>query len=171
MEDRTVADDEARRLAQHGATASAVDRDVNADIAERAERGTAAEAVKLDGVASDMRSHAIDEVAGTGRDLDRSRFFARASQVIDYLFSLLYGLLAIRLVLSLIGARTSNGFVQFIDAVTNPFYGLFHGIVSSPSSGGHTLAVPIIIALIVYALLHAAINGFLRMLVHRKTAV
>jgi hypothetical protein len=171
MEDRIVADDEARRLSQHEATASVVDRDVNADIAERAERGTAAEAVKLDAVASDMRSHAIDEVAGTGRDLDRSRFFARTSQVLDYLFSLLYGLLGIRLVLALIGARTSNGFVQFIDAVTNPFYGLFDGIVASPSSGGHTLAVPIIIALIVYALLHAAINGFLRMLVHRKTAV
>jgi hypothetical protein len=171
MEDRIVADDEARRLAQHEATASAVERDVNADIAVRAERGSSAEVVKLDGVASDMRSHAIDEVAGTGRDIDRSRFFARTSQVFDYLFSLLYGLLAIRLVLALIGARTGNGFVQFIDAVTNPFYGLFDGIVASPSSGGHTLAVPIIIALIVYALLHAAINGFLRMLVHRKTAV
>jgi uncharacterized protein YggT (Ycf19 family) len=171
VEDRILADDESRRLAQHDATTSAVDRDINADIAHRAEQGTRAEAVRLDRVASDMRSHAIDEVAGTGRDLDRSRIFARTSQVLDYLFSLLYGLLAIRLVLALIGARSGNGFVQFIDAVTNPFYGLFHGIVSSPSSGGHTLAVPIIVALIVYALLHGAINGLFRMLIHRKTAI
>jgi hypothetical protein len=171
MDDRIVADDEARRLAQHEATTSVVDRDVNADIAERAEHAAPDEAGRLDRVASDMRSHAIDEVAGTGRSLDRSRFFARISQVFDYLFSLLYGLLAIRLVLALIGARTGNGFVQFIDAVTNPFYGLFHGIVASPTSGGSTLAVPIIVALVVYALLHAAINGLLRMLVHRKTTV
>jgi uncharacterized protein YggT (Ycf19 family) len=171
LEDRIVADDEARRVAQHEATTSAVDRDVNTDIAQRAEQGTAAEGVRMDRVASDMRTHAIDEVAGTGRDLDRSRLFARASQVTDYLFSLLYGLLAIRLVLALIGARSGNGFVQFIDAVTNPFYGLFRGIVASPTSGPYTLAVPIIVALVVYALLHAAINGLFRMLVHRKTAV
>jgi hypothetical protein len=171
MEDRIVADDEARRLAQHEATTSAVDRDVNADIAQRAGQGTAAEAVRMDRVADDMRSHAIEDVAGTGRELDRSRVFARASQVTDYLFSLLYGLLAIRLGLALIGARPGNGFVQFVDAVTNPFYGLFRGIVSSPTSGGYTLAVPIIVALVAYALLHAALNGLFRMLVHRKTAV
>ena len=172
MEDRTVADDEARRVAQHGATAATVERDVNADIAHRAERGGAAEAVKLDRVASDMRGDAIAEVAGTGREIDRGRTFARISQVVDYLFSLLYGLLAIRLVLALVGAREGNGFVQFIDTVTDPFYSLFRGIVASPTAeGGFTLAVPIIIAIVVYALLHAAINGLLRMVVHRKTAV
>jgi len=171
LQDTIVADDAARRLAQHETTTSAVAGDVNADIAQRAEQGTAAESGKLDRVASDMRSHAIEEVAGTGREVDRSRIFARISQVLDYLFSLLYGLLAIRLVLALIGARSGNGFVQFIDAVTNPFYGLFDGIVSSPTTGGHTLAVPIIVALVVYALLHGALNGLLRMLVHRKTEV
>jgi hypothetical protein len=142
-----------------------------AAIAQRAEQGTATESVRMDRLASDMRSHAIEEVAGTGRDLDRSRTFARASQVTDYLFSLLYGLLAMRLALALIGARPGNGFVQFIDAVTNPFYRWFHGIVSSPTAGDHTLAVPIIVALVAYALLHAAVRGLFRMLVHRKTAV
>jgi hypothetical protein len=172
VEDRIIADDEARRAAQHEAIASTVERDVNADIAERAEQGTAEQAVKLDRVASDMRGDAISEVAGTGRDVARGRTVARVSQVVDYLFYVLYGLLAIRLVLSLLAARAGNGFVQFIDGVTNPFYSLFAGIVSSPTSeGGHTLVVPIIIALIVYALLHAAINGLLRMFVHRKTAV
>jgi uncharacterized protein YggT (Ycf19 family) len=172
MEDRTVADDEARRVAQHEATAATVERDVNADIAHRAEHGGAAEAGQLDRVASSMRGDAIAEVAGTGREIERGRTFARISQVVDYLFSLLYGLLAIRLVLALVGARAGNGFVQFIDTVTDPFYSLFRGIVSSPTAeGGFTLAVPIIIAIIVYALLHAAINGLLRMAVHRKTAV
>jgi uncharacterized protein YggT (Ycf19 family) len=171
MEDRTVAEDEARRISQHGATASAVERNVNAEIAERAEHGSAAESGTLDRVAGDMREDAIAEVAGTGRERDRGRTFARVSQVVDYLFGLLYGLLAIRLVLALIGARSSNGFVQLIETVTDPFYALFRGIVSSPSAEGATLAVPIIIAILAYALLHAAISGLLRMLVHRKTAV
>ncbi len=172
MNDRTVADDEARRVAQHNATAASVERDVNTEIAHRAEHGGAAEADRLDRVASDMRGDAIAEVAGTGREMDRARTFARVSQVVDYVFGLLYGLLAIRLVLELVGAREGNGFVQLIAAVTDPFYALFRGIVASPSAeGGFTLAVPIVIAIVVYALLHAAISGLLRMAVHRKTEV
>lgn len=172
MQDRTVAADEARRVAQHEATTSSVEQDVNADIAARADHGNAEEAARLEGVASDMRSSAIDDVAGQSREMSRARGTARVSQVIDYLFYVVYGLLAIRLVLTLIAANASNGFVQFINVVTDPFYALFVGIVPSPTAeGGYTLAVPILIAIVVYALLHFAINGLLRMLVHRKTAV
>jgi hypothetical protein len=56
--------------------------------------------------------------------------------------------------------------------VTDPFYLPFRGIVSSPTAdGGHTLLMPIVIATIAYALLHLAINGLLRMIAHRKTAI
>ena len=66
----------------------------------------------------------------------------------------------------------THGFVQFIVTVTDPFYRPFRGIVSSPSTdGGHTLLVPLIIAIVVYLLLHLAINGLLRIVAHRKTAV
>jgi uncharacterized protein YggT (Ycf19 family) len=172
MQDRKVAADEARRVARHEATTSSVAQDVDADIAARADHGNAEEGVRLDRVASDMRTSAIDDAAGQGREMSRARGIARLSQVVDYIFFVLYGLLAVRLVLALLAARASNGFVQFINAVTDPFYALFRGIVSSPSAeGGYTLAVPIIIAIGAYALLHFAINAFLRMLVHRKTAV
>jgi uncharacterized protein YggT (Ycf19 family) len=171
MEDRSVAADDARRVAQHEATASAVEQDVNADIAERADQPSVEDNAQIDRVATDMRSSAVDDAARQGRHVSRARGTARISQVIDYVFYVVYGLLAIRLVLALIAANASNGFVQFIDTVTDPFYALFRGIVASPASGGFTLAVPIIIAIGVYALLHFAINGFLRMLVHRKTAV
>lgn len=171
MEDHKVASDDARRVAQHEATTVAVEEDVNEEVAEHAERGDAAEAGKIEAVASDMRSDAIEDVAGQRRETSRARGFARASQVVDYLFGILYGLLAIRLVLALIAANSGNGFVQFISAVTDPFYALFRDIVASPASGGYTLVVPIIIAIVVYGLLHMAIKGLLRMLVHRRTAV
>jgi len=172
MQDRTVAVDEARRVAQHEATTSSIEQDVNADIAASADHGDVAETARLDRVASDMRNTAIDDVAGQNREVSRARGTARVSQVVDYLFYVVYGLLGIRLVLTLLAANASNGFVQFINAVTDPFYALFRGIVASPSAeGGYTLAVPILIAICAYALLHFAINGFLRMLVHRKTAV
>jgi uncharacterized protein YggT (Ycf19 family) len=86
-------------------------------------------------------------------------------------FYVVYGLLAVRLVLELLAANASNAFVQLINNVTDPFYALFRGIVASPTADGHTLAIPIIIAIAAYALLHFAINGLLRMLVYRKTTV
>jgi uncharacterized protein YggT (Ycf19 family) len=172
QEDRNVAADDARRVAQHDVTASTVARDVNDDIAARADDRSAGESARIDQVATDMRSSAISDAAGQNREMSRARGTARVSQVVDYLFYVVYGLLTVRLVLTLLGANASNGFVQLINGVTDPFYALFRGIVSSPSAaGGQTLAIPIIIAIGVYALLHFAINGFLRMLVHRKTVV
>jgi uncharacterized protein YggT (Ycf19 family) len=87
-------------------------------------------------------------------------------------FYLIYGLLAVRLVLAMLGAREGNGFVQLIDTVTNPFYGMFRGIVPNQTINGQvTVAVPVLIAIVAYALLHAAINGLLRTIANRKTEI
>jgi hypothetical protein len=57
-------------------------------------------------------------------------------------------------------------------AVSDPFYAPFRGIVASPSTdSGHTLLLPIVIALVAYVILHLLINGLLRMLAHRKTEI
>ena len=130
MEDNKITADEARRVAQHESMKSHVDRDVNADLAERAERTTHNEAQEMDKVAGLFRGKAINEVVGTEHDVGRARTLARVSQIIDYVFYVVYTLLAIRLVLALIAARSGSGFVQFIRAVTDPFYFLFRGIVA-----------------------------------------
>jgi hypothetical protein len=172
MEDTKVAVDEARRAAQHTSMKSQVERDVNADIAQRAEQTTPSESQKMEGVAGAFRGKAIDDVVGTDREVRRARGLARASQVVDYAFYLLYGLLAIRLVLGLMAANSHAGFVQLIRGVTAPFYALFRGIVASPTTdGGFTLALPIAIAIVVYALLHAAIKSLLRLIAHRRTEI
>ena len=78
----------------------------------------------------------------------------------------------IRLLLELFAARESAGFVKFIKTATGLFYAPFQGIVASPRTAeGFTLALPIIVAIVVYMLLHLAINGLLRMFAHRKTAI
>ena len=171
MEDDKVTADEARRAAQHGSMKSQVERDVNADIAERAEHTTRAESQEMDQVAGRFRGKAINEVVGTDREVGRARVLARISQVIDYVFYVVYMLLAIRLVLALIAARSSSGFVQLIQTVTDPFYSLFRGILASPSAGGYTLVLPIVIAIIVYALLHTVITRLLRLIAHRRTEI
>jgi uncharacterized protein YggT (Ycf19 family) len=172
MDDNKLAADEARRLEQHESVKTQVESDVSASIAARADRTTEAEAQKMEQVAGEFHGKAVDEVVETEREVERARGMARVSQVVDYIFYLIYALLAIRLLLALLAARSSAGFVQFIYTITGPLYAPFRGIVASPSvEGGYTLALPIVIAIIVYALLHAGINGLLRLIAHRKTEI
>jgi hypothetical protein len=173
MSDDKLAVDEARRAAQHGSVKSQVEGEVNAEISERAAaKAMPGESQRIDHVAGEFRSKAVNEVVDTEREVDRSRSLARVSQVVDYIFWVIYALLAMRFLLALMAARSSAGFVQFIVTVSNPFYLPFQGIVASPrTDGGHTLMLPIIIAIIAYALLHLAINGLLRMFAHRKTEI
>lgn len=166
-----VAADEARRVAHHDSMKSQVDRDVNAKIAQRVEHSTSAEGLAMDKVATEFRGKAIGEVAGKDREVRRARVIARVSQVIDYVFFVVYGLLCVRLVLALIAARSSNGFVRAIKFVTDPFYAMFNGIVDSPSAGGFTLALPIVIAVGAYVLLHFGVRQLLRLIAHRKTEI
>ena len=171
MNDPTLADEEARKAAQRDAVKSNVQSHVNHEITHQAAGTAAGDKAKVDAVAAQFRDQALDETVRTDRAVGHARTAARSSQFIDYGFYVLYSLLAIRLVLALIAARSSNGFVQFIGAITGPFYAPFRGIVGSPSAGGSTLVVPIVIALVVYVLLHAGINGALRMVAHRKTEI
>jgi uncharacterized membrane protein len=171
MDDKLAAD-EARRSVQHEAVKSQVEGEVQAEIADHAQAPVAGESKRVQQVAGQFRSKAVDEVIDTEHEVERGRGAARVSQVIDYIFYLIYALLGMRFLLALLAARSTAGFVQFIVSVTNPFYAPFRGIVASPSTDqGHTLLLPIVIAIIAYILLHLAINGLLRMLAHRKTQI
>jgi uncharacterized protein YggT (Ycf19 family) len=172
MEDVKVAEDEARQAAQHEAVKSKIESHVNAEISGQAVASSTGGRGKIDEVAGQLRDKAVDETVKGERVLGHARTAARGSQFIDYAFYLVYSLLAIRLVLALIAAQSTNGFVQFIRTVTDPFYAPFRGIVPSPTAdGGYTLVLPIVIAMVVYLMLHAAINGLLRMVGHRKTEI
>ncbi|MBC7797470.1 MAG: YggT family protein [Pyrinomonadaceae bacterium] len=170
--DNKLALEEARRAAQYNDAKLQVENDVSSEIAARADVPTRSELAQTDQIARDMRGKAVGEIADTSREVERGRTMARISQIVDYAFYLIYALFAIRLVLALVAARSNNGFVQFINAVTNPLYAPFRGITNSPATAeGYTLALPIIIALIAYALLHLAINGLLRLVAQRKTEI
>jgi ABC-type multidrug transport system fused ATPase/permease subunit len=173
MGDDKLAIDEARRATQHESVKAQVEGDVNAEITDRAAtKATRDESHKIDQVAGEFRSKAVDEVVDTEREVQRGRGLARVSQIVDYIFWVIYALLGMRFLLALLAARSSAGFVQFIVTVSNPFYAPFRGIVASPSTdSGHTLLLPIIVAIISYALAHLLINGLLRMLAHRKTQI
>ena len=171
MADTKLTEDEERLAAQHEAVKSRVERSVNSDIADQAAVAPQADA-KIHDAAGHLRTKAVDETVRSEKVLDNSRVAARGSQFIDYLFYLLYSLLIIRLLLVLIAARPGNGFVNFIANITNPFYAPFRGIVPNLTTDvGMTVAIPILIAIVVYAMLHSAINGLLRMVGSRKTEI
>ena len=172
MDDDKLAIDEARRAQQHGSVKSQVEGEVQAEIAEHAIQSQPREDARVEQLAGEFHSKAVDEVVQTEREVERARGVARVSQIVDYIFFVLYALLGMRFVLALLAARSGAGFVRFIVAVTNPFYRPFQGIVASPTTdNGHTLMVPLVIAIVVYILLHLAINGALRIIAHRKTAI
>lgn len=172
MEDVKVADDEARQARQHEEVKANIESDVGAEIEDQAATAASGGQARIAEVAVKLRDQAVDETVQGERVLGRARTAARGSQFIDYGFYVVYALLMTRLVLTLIAAESSNGFVQLIRAVTAPFYAPFRGIVPSPSTeGGFTLALPIVVALVVYMMLHAAINGLLRMIGQRKTEI
>lgn len=171
MDDK-LASEEARRAVQHDSVKAQVEGEVQSEIADQAQVPARGESQRIQEVAGEFRSKAVREVVDTEREVERGRGAARISQIIDYIFFLIYGLLALRFLLALLAARSTAGFVQFIVAVTNPFYSPFKGIVASPrTEDGHTLLMPIVVAIIAYVLLHLAINGLLRMLAHRKTQI
>jgi uncharacterized protein YggT (Ycf19 family) len=172
MVDDKLALEEAQRAANYEAIKSSVKNDVGNEIYSEAARPVPSQAERIEEVADGMRRTAVDEVVETKHEVERARFVARISQIVDYLFFVVYSLLAIRLLLELFAARESAGFFKFIKSVTDPFYAPFRGLVASPSTPeGFTLALPIIVAIVVYMLLHLAINGLLRIFAHRKTEI
>ncbi len=172
MVDDKLERDEAQRAANYEAIKSNVKADVGGEISAEASRPAVSQSARIEEVADGMRRTAVDEVVQTDREVGRARFVARLSQVVDYAFFVVYGLLTVRLLLELFAARESAGFFKFIKNVTDPFYWPFRGLVPSPSTAeGFTLALPIVVAIVVYMLLHLAINGLLRIFAHRKTQV
>jgi len=167
-----AAADEARRAALHGSMKSHVERDINDEITQRAELPARGDAQRLDQVASEFRGKAIKDMVGIDHEVQRARGLARLSQFIDYAFYVLYALLGIRLALALMAANPGSGFVQLIRNVTDPFYGMFRGIVASPTvEGGNTFALPLVVALAAYMLLHLAIKGLFRVIAQRRTEI
>ncbi len=172
MDENRVAQDEARRVAQHASVKSQIEGNVNAEIKGQARTATPEQSAGVGVVAEEFRRLALAETLASEHDVARSRGAARTSQFVDYAFYLIYTLLGIRLVLALIAARSSSGFVRFINGITYPLYIPFRGIVASPSTAeGFTLALPVAIAIGVYLLLHAGVNGVLRLMANRKTTI
>jgi len=167
--DDKLAIDEERRIAQHEEVRAAADREITSEVAQS--DSTAKERTEADALAGHFRKKAVADIAQTDAEIERARGVARVSQVVDYIFYLIYGIITLEIVLDLAGAREGNGFRRLIDSLANPLLSPFRGLLEDLSRGQFRVKFSFIFALIVYILVHMAINGLLRLVAHRKTAV
>ena len=163
--------DEERRMSSRQEVKASIDDDVNARIRRESARVEPKESAELAGVANELKQKSVREAAETERELGRGRTAARVSQIVDYLFYIIYGLIGLQFVLRLMGARPGNDFVQFVAGVSWPLLAPFERIVGTPSVGAFQIQLSYLLALLVYILLHIAINGVFRIIAYRKVTV
>jgi hypothetical protein len=112
MDDNKLALEEARRAGQHDVAKAQAEGEVQAEIAEQAAERPRGERERIGALAGEFRAQAVDEVVETDREVKRARGAARVSQVVDYIFFVIYGLLGLRFLLALLAARSTAGFVK-----------------------------------------------------------
>jgi len=97
----------------------------------------------------------VDRVDSVAYDPYASKRMAayRVTQMVYWIFGLIEGLIAIRIVLKMLGANAGAGFAEFIYGVTGVLVAPFYGLFGNPTSQGSVLELHSIVALIVYALL------------------
>ena len=96
-------------------------------------------------VASVNRSQVHTEV--------RSPIESVLARVVWFVFGAIEVFLALRFVLTLLGANAEAGFVQFIYSVSDVFMAPFNAIFSTGSVSGATLEWSVLVAIAVYALI------------------
>ncbi len=92
------------------------------------------------------------------------------SALIGFLFGVLEGLIAIRVLLKLIAANPVNQFASFIYDLTGIFLAPFMGLTATPAAGGSVLEISSLIAMVVYALLAWAIIRLVWLLFYHPAA-
>jgi YggT family protein len=79
------------------------------------------------------------------------------STLTGFLFTILEGLIGLRIVLKLIDANAQNAFASFVYNITALFVAPFTGLIGNPAMGGNVLEITSLVALVVYVLVAAVI--------------
>lgn len=170
-EDHRLMMDEARRLAQYETLKDEMRNSVQAEIVREGTQPTAQDQARMAAAGDALRQQALDETVNTENELARGRFAARLSQFIDFAFYLIYGLIALEIILDLAGANRRNAFRQMVESLSTPLLWPFEKLLSDPGVGRFQFRLSYLIGLLVYLLLHVAITVMLRLIAQRKTII
>gem|GEM_PF-3131062 len=129
LQDEKLAIDESERAARHQAIKGEVRREMQGEISRQARQDVEQHLAETAEVGEHFREKAISELAGVEAEIDRGRAAARVSQVVDYIFYLVYSLIGLEILLDLLGARETNAFKNFIDALSAPLLARFNTLM------------------------------------------
>lgn len=90
--------------------------------------------------------------------------------LIGFFFTLVEGLIGLRVILKLIDANSQNAFASLVYKVTAVFIAPFTGLVGNPAMGGNVLEITSIVAMIVYALVAAVLIRLVWLLFYHPSA-
>lgn len=111
---------------------------------------------------AELREKSLKHAVAVEAAVERRRAMGPLFRLVDLVFFLVYVALGIRLVLTLLDARPEAPFAQWMARITDPLYAPFRGILPNlTTEAGFTIALPLLLALVVYALLHAIIRRLL----------
>lgn len=93
---------------------------------------------------------------------------ARIVNIVYFLFGALELLLAVRVILHLVDANTTNSFTNFINVLSAPFVALFASLLQNPSIGATgVLEITTIIAMLVWAIVAWLVGRMIWLLMSR----
>lgn len=100
----------------------------------------------------------------------RGEHINRAVRILWFLIGIIITLLAIRFILALIGANLENAFAGFIYSITDPFVGMFRGLLQAGEfkAGVSRLEIETIVAAVVYALIGWGIASGMKLIIKKE---
>ena len=90
------------------------------------------------------------------------------SRVVMFVFGVIEVFIAVRFVLTLLGANAEAGFVKFVYAVSDVFMAPFNAIFSTQSVSGATVEWSALVAIAVYALIAWGLVALIRAVSPRR---
>lgn len=93
--DENLAADEKRRIEQHEAIKGEVREQIHGEITRKAGQAAPAERASTEALAESLKEKAVREVSASETELERGKAFARGSQIVDYVFYLIYGIIGL----------------------------------------------------------------------------
>lgn len=111
------------------------------------------------------RYEPVREVEVEDREHPVARAGWKIESIVYWIGGIIEAMLAIRIVLSLLGANQNNGFAQFIYGVTYPLVAPFYGLFGTNFQyGASRIELEAIVAMIVVAFITWAVAGLIRVL-------
>ena len=168
-EDNKLAIDEAERLAQYKAAKGLAREEVERGMEHQPVTDRQPE--RLAQFGEQLREQAVNDVVVTERQVATARVAARGSQILDFVFYLIYGVIGLEILFDLLGARKTNGIRQFVDLLSSPLLAPFRNLLPDPTTGRFQFRASYLMALVLYLMLHLTIKALFRLVAQRRTTI